>query len=166
MPTLHGGTLMFGMRVAEAYIWPDPFADPPSTWGERYEAAFSQAPKWDGDAPAFEWDGDPWYINVVGHGLFGSELYLRARHCRLGVAGSLLFTAAGSAAWEYGFEANGVRPSGFDLWFTPLSGLVLGEGRYWAWHAAGSVRHKTLRGVLRGLLDPFGELERWAGAPC
>ena len=104
--------------------------------------------------------------NVIGHGLFGSELYLRARHCHLGVAGSLLFTSAASATWEYGFEANGVRPSGFDLWFTPLSGLVLGEGRYWAWRAAGSVGQKTLRGVLRAVLDPFGELERAAGTRC
>ena len=30
---------------------------------------------------ALEWDGDPWYVNTLGHGLFGSELYLRARMC-------------------------------------------------------------------------------------
>lgn len=166
VPTLHASALMLSMRVAEAYIWPEPFAESPSHWGAHYEEAFTLPPKWDSDARAFEWDGDPWYINVIGHGLFGSELYLRARHCHLGVAGSLLFTSAASATWEYGFEANGVRPSGFDLWFTPLSGLVLGEGRYWAWRAAGSVGQKTLRGVLRAVLDPFGELERAAGTRC
>ncbi len=166
VPSLHASALMLSMRIGEAYIWPDPFADPPRDWGAHYEAAFTQPPKWDSQARAFEWDGDPWYINVIGHGLFGSELYLRARHCHLGVAGSLVFTAASSAAWEYGFEANGVRPSGFDLWFTPLAGLVLGEGRYWAWRAADSVGQNTVRGLLKGILDPFGELERAAGAPC
>ncbi|MEZ4229930.1 MAG: DUF3943 domain-containing protein [Polyangiaceae bacterium] len=166
VPSLHAGGLLLGMRLGEAYIWPDPFADPVSSWGEHYEAALTQPPKWDSDAPPFEWDGDPWYINVVGHGLFGSELYLRARHCRLGVVGSLLFTAAGSTVWEYGVEANGVRPSGFDLWFTPLSGVVVGEARYWAWRASGSVRQKALRGILQALFDPLGELERFAGTPC
>ena len=163
VPTTHAVGLMTTMRTAEIFIWPEPFArfDPGG-----YERAFSQPPKWDTSQPAFEWDGDPWAVNVLGHGLFGSELYLRARHCRLGVVGSLLFTAAGSTVWEYGVEANGVRPSGFDLWFTPLSGLVVGEARYWAWRASDSVRQKTLRGILQALFDPLGELERFAGTPC
>lgn len=167
IPTLHATLLMIGMRVSEALIWPEVFAETePSVIAERYRQAFTQPPKWDSSQRAFEWDGDPWYINLVGHGLFGSELYLRARQCELGVLGSLAFTTAASTVWEYGFEANGVRPSGFDLWFTPLSGVVFGELRYASWNAAAGIQSKALRSTLRVILDPFGELERAAGTKC
>lgn len=167
IPTLHATLLMTGMRVSEALIWPEVFAETePSIIGERYQRAFTQPPKWDSSQRAFEWDGDAWYINVVGHGLFGSELYLRARQCRLGVLGSLVFTTAASAVWEYGFEANGVRPSGLDVWYTPLSGAVFGELRYAGWRAAAGIQSGGLRQTLRTILDPFGELERAFGARC
>lgn len=167
IPSLHGALLMTGMRVSEALIWPEVFAETDtSVIAERYKDAFAKPPKWDSEQRAFEWDGDPWYINVVGHGLFGSELYLRARQCKLGVVGSLVFTTAASAVWEYGFEANGVRPSGLDVWYTPLSGLVLGELRYATWKAAAGIQSSGLRSTLRAVLDPFGELERAVGTKC
>lgn len=167
MPSLHGLGLMTAMRLTEAVIWPDPFAETSlSRAGESYEEAFTRPPKWDSSERAFEWDGDPWYVNGIGHALFGSELYLRARTCHNGVLPSLLFTVAGSTLWEYGFEANAVRPSGFDLWYTPAAGLVLGEARYALWSSARTLRDRNWRSVLTTVLDPFGELERALGTPC
>jgi hypothetical protein len=167
VPILHATALMTGMRIGAALIWPRPFAD---LSGKRlassYEAAYTRPPKFEADQPAFRWDGDPVVVNVVGHALFGSELYLRARSCRLGVWGALGLATAGSAVWEYGFEASAVRPSALDLVYTPIAGLLLGEGRYQLWDAAFGIRDRTLRDVVQGALDPFGELERAAGTVC
>jgi hypothetical protein len=158
---------MTTMRASEALLWPEPFADTNlRRIGDRYVAAFTLAPRWDGSRAAFEWDGDSWFINVVGHGLFGSELHLRARTCRLPLWQALLFTGVSSAVWEYGFEANGVRPSALDLAFTPLAGLLLGEARYWGWSAAARVASPAWRRTLRTALDPLGELERGLGTRC
>lgn len=155
------------MRASEAYLWPEPFAETkPLQLGLHYHAAFTQPPRWDSSQPLFEQDGDRWQINVIGHGLFGSELFLRARTCRKAPWQALLFTTLASGVWEYGFEANGVRPSALDLTFTPAAGLVLGELRYLGWSSARSLRPGTARSVLSALLDPLGELERAAGAPC
>lgn len=164
-PVLHAAALFTGMRLTEAVIWPEPFArTEPDFWWERYEDAYTLPPKFDARARPFEWDGDHWTINVIGHGLLGSELYLRARRCHFGPWGSLAFAAAGSAVWEYVFEANGVRPSAPDLVFTPLAGLALGEARFVAARALSGARGAG--GVLRVVLDPFGEAERALGSPC
>lgn len=167
IPSLHALGLMSAMRASEAVLWPEPFAETDlSVIGRHYEAAYTRPPKWDSSRPAFEWDGDPWWLNGFGHALFGSELYLRARTCHNSVLPALAFTAIGSTLWEYGFEANGVRPSGFDLWYTPAAGLVLGEARYLGWSLARRMSDRTWRGILTGVLDPLGELERWAGTKC
>jgi Domain of unknown function (DUF3943) len=164
VPALHGLALMTVMRVTESVLWPDPFAEP-RHFGAHYEEAFTRPPKLDRSQPFMRWDGDPLFVNVVGHGLFGSELYLRARQCRLGWGGALAFAAATSAVWEYAFEGNGVRPSTQDLVYTPLMGLALGEARYFLHRAAGHIRSPA-RVVVRAVLDPFGELERAAGTDC
>lgn len=167
VPTLHALGLMTGMRLTEAVIWPEPFASTDlSRMGESYERAFTEWPRWDSSQRAFEWDGDAWYINGIGHALFGSELHLRARTCHQSVLSALAFTTAGTLVWEYGFEANGVQPSALDLWYTPAAGLVLGEARFWAWSAARRIGDRHFRGVLTTLLDPFGELERALGTRC
>jgi hypothetical protein len=167
VPTVHALGLMTSMRIGAALIWPEPFADTrPEFWAESYERAFTLPPKWDSSEDWFEWDGDPWYVNAVGHALFGSEVYLRARTCRKNVLEALLFTTAASTAWEYGFEANAVRPSALDLVYTPAAGLVLGETRYQLWIAARRLEDRGCRVVLSAVLDPFGELERALGTPC
>jgi len=159
--------LFIGMRATEAILWPEPFAETdPGVWFDHYREAYTRPPLFDRHERAFEWDGDRWTLNVFGHGLLGSELYFRPRHCGASVLGSLAFAAGASVVWEYGFEANSVRPSGLDLVYTPLAGVVLGEARYVGYAAAGSISDRTLRGVVRALLDPFGEIERALGAPC
>jgi hypothetical protein len=167
VPSAHAGALMLGMRTVEAIIWPNPFAD--VSWAEirqSYRETYTLPPKWDGSRAAFEWDGDPWYVNVLGHGAFGSELYFRARLCQKPPWQSLVFATAASAVWEYGVEATAVRPSALDLWYTPVAGLILGEARYVGFVAAGRLRDRVARSVLTALLDPFGELERAAGTRC
>jgi hypothetical protein len=167
VPVVHSLGLMTGMRLSEAYLWPTPFAATDRlTIARHYQTAFSRPPLWDGSRPLFQEDGDRWQINVIGHGLFGSELYLRARACRFAPWQALLFTGIASAAWEYGIEANGTRPSALDLFYTPLSGLVLGEARFLTWRAAHRLSPGPLRSTLAALVDPLGELERGQGTPC
>lgn len=167
VPILHTTALFTVMRTTEAFLWPDPFAETrPRVWLENYERAFTQPPVFDTSESAFEWDHDRYTINVFGHGLLGSELYYRPRRCGATMLEALAFAASASAVWEYVFEANGVRPSALDLVYTPLSGWVLGEARFWGWQAAGGIGNPTLRGVLRVVLDPFGELSRAVGTPC
>jgi hypothetical protein len=167
VPVLHTTGLFVTMRTTEAVLWPEPFADTrPKFWLENYEQAFTRPPLFDGSEPAFEWDHDAWTINVVGHGLLGSELYFRPRRCGATALEALAFAASASAVWEYAFEANGVRPSALDLAFTPIAGLVLGEARYLGWSAAGAIRSRSWRDVVRTILDPLGQLERAVGAPC
>lgn len=167
VPAVHALGLMTTMRVTEAVLWPDPFADTRlDRIGGRYEAAFTRPPVWDSRERPFEWDGDPWIINVVGHGLFGSELYLRARMCRHDVGFAVAFAAASSAVWEYGFEANGVRPSALDLMYTPVAGLLLGELRLWLWRIGTKSPDPGWGRVLSWVVDPLGEIERAAGSGC
>lgn len=167
VPILHAAGLLTVMRASEAYLWPQPFAETDRfKIAIHYQEAFSRPPLWDGSRPLFEEDGDRWQINVLGHGLFGSELYLRARVCRLVPWQALLFTAGSSATWEYGFEASGVRPSALDLTFTPLAGLVLGEARFQTWRAVRKLGSGPLRTTLSAVVDPLGELERAFGSPC
>src|SRR4051812_5338342 len=85
-PVLHALSLFTVMRTTEAVIWPHPFPES-SHFGEHYREAFTKPPLFDTSQRAFEWDGDRWPINVIGHGLLGSELYLRARTCNFGWAG-------------------------------------------------------------------------------
>ncbi len=165
VPVLHGVTLMTVMRGVETILWPRPFAEP-EYFAAHYKEAYTRPPKFDSSQPVMRWDGDPLFINVVGHGLFGSELYLRARQCRLGWGGSLAFAAGASAIWEYAAEANGVRPSAQDLVYTPLMGLALGEARYAIHRVAGGIESRAARQVVRSLVDPLGELERSAGFDC
>jgi hypothetical protein len=167
VPSAHALTVMAGMRVGAAVLWPEPFADlSPQHMGRSYRDAYTHWPRWDSSKPAFEWDGDAWPINTVGHALFGSELYLRARVCQKRWWEALVFTTAGSVLWEYGFEASAVRPSALDLWYTPVSGLILGELRYYGYRIASRISDPSWRTVLRTLFDPLGEFERALGTPC
>jgi hypothetical protein len=162
----HHHGLMLGMRLTEVWLWPEPFAEMrPTILRQRYHDAFTQAPKWDGRAPWFQWDGDRWFINVVGHAALGSELYLKARRCKFQPLAAMALTAASSAVWEYGYEASGVRPSALDLVYTPVSGVVIGETRYWLIQQARTLTPGWRRFVTV-VLDPFGEAERGLGFPC
>jgi hypothetical protein len=167
VPALHGLGVLTGMRIGAAVLWPDPFAETdPEILGRRWGEAFTEPPLWDSSQAFFEWDRSQWWLNAIAHPVFGSELYLRARTCRHDVLPALLFTAAGSTLWEYGFEGNAVRPSALDLAFTPVAGLALGEARFAVWRWGKRLGDPGWRGVVTSLVDPFGELERALGTPC
>jgi hypothetical protein len=167
IPTVHAFGVMTGMRISAAMLWPEPFAETdPLSYAESYGRAVSDPPVWDSTRGAFEWDGNDWPLNVLGHGAFGSELYLRARTCRRTMGQAVFFAAAQSAVWEYVFEGNAVQPSALDLVYTPLAGMVLGEARFALWYAARGMRHRAWGRVLATLIDPFGEVERAVGSDC
>ncbi len=159
-PVVHALALFTTMRATEAWLWPDPFAESDlSVIGAHYREAWTKPPIFDASRGAFEWDGDAWWLNGIGHGVLGTELYLRARVCGFGVLGSFAWAAGASATWEYVFEASGVRPSALDLVWTPVAGLVFGEARYRLLRAAGAIADAPLRRFVRGAIDPFGEIE-------
>ncbi|KYF50906.1 hypothetical protein BE08_41890, partial [Sorangium cellulosum] len=163
-PIVHSLAVFTVTRSVEAVLWPDPFADfRLERWGYHYGEAYTKPPLFDASQPAFRWDHDPWPINVIGHALLGSEIYMRARTCRFGAAAATAFAIAGTHLWEYGYEANGVRPSALDLVYTPLAGALLGELRHATWRAAGGIESAPARVFVRALVDPFGELERGVG---
>lgn len=164
VPAAHSAGVMLAMRGSLSLLWPRSFD--PTRWDENLQQvrrSYTQPPDFRPHSRAFEWDGDPWVLNTVGHGLFGSEIYTRTRQCGHGPVPALLATALVSTMWEYGFEAFHKQPSAQDLVWTPLAGGVLGEGRFqlhrWLQPAPGA-RAGVVRTVLLFVLDPFGELER------
>src|SRR5688572_31568070 len=66
VPILHNTGLMVVMRTTEAVIWPEPFART-EHFGWHYEEAYTKAPVFESWRRPFSWDGDPWYINTIGH---------------------------------------------------------------------------------------------------
>jgi hypothetical protein len=164
----HAGGILLGMRLGSALLWPADYG--PRALGDapaHLREAFSRPPVFRRDRSLLESDGDPWPVNVIGHGLFGSEIYLRSRQCGGAPLEAFAWTAGASIAWEYAIEGSVKRPSAIDLAWTPIvGGLVLGELRFRAYRALRSEAPGLLRRIARGLLDPLGSLERAAGARC
>jgi hypothetical protein len=156
---VHTTLLFTTMRTVETFLWPHPFAET-EHFAERWGETFTTWPKFDPKERTFEWDGDRWWINAVGHSLLGMELHFRARQCDFGWLGSLGYTAAASAVWEYAFEGNSVRASGLDLVWTPLAGLVLGEARYALFRAASRAEYGPWRSLARFAIDPLGGVDQ------
>src|SRR4051812_33468198 len=161
VPVAHAAGLLAGMRLTLSLAWPDAYDPLPlSRSGHQFRQAYSSGPEFRHDRWLLESDGDPWAINVIGHGLFGAEVYGRVRQCGGGPWQALAFAAGTSVVWEYGIESWSKRPSGVDLVATPLFGAVLGEARYQA--------QRWLRGKPPGfwrrlgeiVIDPLGEGER------
>lgn len=87
----------------------------------EFEDGFTQPPAWDKDDPVFDY---------VLHPLVGAEYYLVARNRGWDLWGSLAYSAALSAFYEYIPENMVQQPSAVDLLVTPLAGALLGEARY------------------------------------
>ncbi|MBK6847299.1 MAG: DUF3943 domain-containing protein [Proteobacteria bacterium] len=161
VPTLHGAGFLSAMYLCSVAIWPQSFdvTDSGDNWA-RFRRGFSTAPEWRRGAGPFEWDGDPWSLNVIGHGLFGSEFYLRYRQYRQPPWVAALLALAWSVTWEYLVENWHKQPSGIDLVWTPVAGSLLGEGRYQLYRQVRALRRSAGRHLLLYLIDPFGQLER------
>lgn len=74
------------------------------------------------------YDRDWYWTNFVLHPYQGGLYYLAARNSNLNLFESFLYTAAGSATWEYFFELN--APSINDLCYTSIGGMITGEMLY------------------------------------
>jgi hypothetical protein len=170
IPAAHALAVMGGMRLSLWALWPQAFD--PLTFDQNlttFKRSWSSPPHFEKDRPLFESDGDPWLLNGVGHALFGSEVYQRARRCGLGVWGAAVATVGASTLWEYGPEAFHKQPSVIDLVWTPVSGVVLGELRHraWRWAAARGPGPGPGAAALRWVVDPLGEAERGVlGTAC
>ncbi len=166
VPSLHAVGLLSAQRVAAMLLWQHAFSLEDGDRDLRFlREAYTQPPVFDARRRLFEWDGDRVAINLWGHGLMGSELYLRARQCGHGALPSIAFAAVSSAVWEYGVEVWNAHPSANDLVWTPLGGALIGELRFVVWELAARLP-RAARTALRVVVDPFGELERVAGSPC
>jgi hypothetical protein len=158
---LHTAGVLLGMRVGAAVLWPGDYglrslSDAPSHLRE----AISRPPVFRTDRSLLESDGDPWTINVFGHGVFGSEIYLRSRQCGGGPLEAFAWTAGAAIA-------TSKRPSAIDLAWTPIvGGLVLGELRFLTFRALAGPDPGVLRSIARAIVDPLGSLERAAGTKC
>jgi hypothetical protein len=168
VPVVHTAGVIVGMRLSLSVIWSeayDPF--PLERSGRQFRRAYTALPEWRSDRALLESDGDPWVINVLGHGLFGSEVHGRVRQCGGGLWQAFAFAATSSIVWEYAIESFTKRPSAIDLVLTPALGGLLGEARF---QAQRWLRHRP-RGFWRRfgeiVIDPLGEAERgWLGTRC
>jgi hypothetical protein len=150
------------MLAGAALIWPESFS-PAAGAGStaQFSRSWTNAPDYHRAANAFESDGDPWWLNGLLHPIYGSEMYIAARGWGHGPLVAGLFTALSTMIWEYVVEAWFKQPSAIDLFWTPLSGILLGELRYQGWLAAkGGIESPGARRLVMVLLDPLGELER------
>jgi hypothetical protein len=168
VPIAHTAGLLAGMRLSLSVLWPEPFSPRPlSRSAASFRRAYSERPHYNPRRSFLESDGDPWVINVVGHGLFGAEVYARARQCGAGPWASLAFTVATSTLWEYGIESFHKQPSAVDLVLTPVLGVALGEGRV---QMQRWLRRRPRTGWVRFwelFVDPIGEAERgWLKTRC
>jgi hypothetical protein len=158
VPLAHTAGFLVGMRLSISLAWPASYD--PTDWDaqrENLRLSFTQTPEFHPHRPLLESDGDPWWLNGVGHALFGSEIYGRTRQCGAGPWTAILAAAAASTTWEYVFESPYQRPSAIDLVWTPLAGALLGEGRY---RAQRWLRARDPRSWLLFVVDPLGESER------
>lgn len=171
VPTAHTAGVLLGMRLSLSLLYPRSF-DPTRLRenAAHFKEAYTRPPDYRPGEPLFKSDGDPWALNAVGHGLFGTEVYGRMRQCGHPPATALLWTTGVSVVWEYGVESFHKRPSAIDLMWTPIAGSLLGEGRFrlhrWLSQGGGATLG-VLRHAFIWMLDPLGEAERrWLKTKC
>ncbi len=161
LPVAHNVGMLLLVRAGCSALWPDHFDITEVSENARiFNRSWSEPPTFDLDQAPFEWDHDPWTINVIGHGLMWSETYLVYRRSGYAWWHSLLMTTAWSFAWEYLVEAWHKHPSGIDLLWSPVAGGLLGEGRYQLLRRIKRMDRSAGRHILLYLIDPIGQLER------
>ncbi|MBN2716723.1 MAG: DUF3943 domain-containing protein [Deltaproteobacteria bacterium] len=160
LPLMRTAILDVGMYVGLMVLWPHAFLP---TEGSRaqFRESWTQPPYMNGSRIFFELDDDPWVINTVLHGLYGSEVYLAGRTYGHNGFVSFLYAVFASFTWEYLVESWFQRPSGIDLAWTPFAGAVIGELRYQLIRLIlRGVSTRVLRNILVTIIDPLGQMER------
>jgi len=120
----------------------------------HYDRRFDLADKlWGG---AWSLDGNSLRTNMVAHPVMGAAMYQMARGARLSAWESLLWSAAGSAAWEVvEYHEQG---SLNDLLVTPVGGAALGEPLFQLGAHLDRLPRTTGREVLSWLVSPWKKL--------
>lgn len=128
----------------------------------KFTSNFQRAPVWSphtmgggGFKGYLQADGDSWVTNVVGHGLQGSEIYLRMRQEGFNPGHAFLAGAIHSTMWEYAIEGWNETPSLWDLVYTPIGGIILGELRYFLLERLDRQASTAVVEVATFVLDPF-----------
>jgi hypothetical protein len=113
VPTLHSGALILGTRASLSIIWPDAYDVRPvdRNWA-NFKRGWTSGAEWDSGERFFEWDHDPWALNLVGHGFMGSEFYLRHRQHDHEWWVAVGMTIVWTFAWEYLVESWHKQPAG------------------------------------------------------
>lgn len=157
VPVAHAGGVLLGMRLAVSLRWPDAYDPSRRASQERQlRLAYTRPPELR-RGNLLTSDGDPAWINGVGHALFGAEVYGRTRQCGHGALAGFLAAASASVVWEYALEAPYKRPSAVDLVWTPVVGAVVGEGRF---QLRRWLESRGASGWWLTVIDPLGDLER------
>ncbi len=152
--------LDLAMYAGLVILWPYAFS-PSEGSIEQFRESWTERPYMNYSKIFFELDDDPWAINTVLHGLYGSEVYLAGR--TIGHSGlvSFLYAMFASVTWEYLVEGWFHQPSAIDLAWTPVAGAVIGELRFQLLRIIMMhVSSRMLRNILMTTLDPIGQLER------
>lgn len=142
-----------------------------SNWSDEQKESYSLADWWDNVSNP-QWDTDKYYLNYILHPYWGAAYYVRARENGYGERASFWYSAAMSAAFEFGAEALFEQPSIQDLVVTPVAGAILGE-QFMRWRQQVAERHAPGEAMSRGdrlllvLTDPIGAINRqvqsWLG---
>ena len=132
------------------------------TWS-KFTSNFTVAPVWSpetlgggGTLGYLQADGDAWQTNVIGHGLQGSEIYLRMRQENYAAGASFLGGVLHSTVWEYLVEGFNETPSTWDLVYTPIGGAIIGEARYYLARELEAYDHTFIGMGLLAVVDPVG----------
>jgi hypothetical protein len=142
-----------------------------SNWSDEQKESYSLHDWWE-NVTNPQWDTDDYYLNYILHPYWGAGYYVRSRENGYDERASFWYSAAMSAAFEFGAEALFEQPSIQDLIVTPVAGTVLGEyfmrvrERIMARHVPGEPVPFGNRLVLV-LTDPIGAINRqvqsWLG---
>ncbi len=102
---------------------------------------------------AWRYDNNPFGINNIWHAVEGTFFHASARSNNLSLPESFAVGFLASFAWEFGFEFN-EKVSINDVWFTPATGVAIGEFVHWLGRyldsapANESIGHKVARWTL------------------
>jgi len=97
-----------------------------SNWSQEQKDSYSLDDWWENITNP-QWDTDAYYLNYILHPYWGAAYYVRAQENGFDERASFWYSAAMSAAFEFGAEALFEQPSIQDLIVTPVGGALLGD---------------------------------------
>lgn len=142
-----------------------------SNWSDEQKESYSVSDWWQ-NVTNPQWDTDKYYLNYILHPYWGAGYYVRSRENGYDERASFWYSAAMSAAFEFGAEALFEQPSIQDLIITPVAGAILGD-YFMRVRESIAARHAPGEPVPFGdrlvlvLTDPIGAINRqvqsWLG---